>query len=463
VTDVPKLLLRFAENRMAGREVFRFGGFTLDPEERRLSSGNGAVRLSPKAFDLLVWLVEHAGRLVTKQELLAHVWLDAFVEEGILAVHVSALRKALGDGARSTAYIETVARSGYRFSGAVTREIVGDEPPVPSAGSHPIELYEFVGRGRAHLLSGSYFEVSDAVDAFRAAIDIDVTYAPAHAGLALARCAQASLAVTPHREAFTEARASALRALAMDSASADAQTALGTVLFLGEWDWLAAERGLRRALDINPDHTEALLQYGSLQEALGRVGDGLRVKQQALARDPRSALVLMHIARSYWHQRRYDETRAWAQRALDADPRHLLAGEFLAGVCWKLGDVDGWVRENVRRCDVFGAPADACAHVERVGTEMRAAHAAGGVAAVARYLADRVDAQVLDPRALEKIAVQRAVLYGAAGRLDDAFASLDVAIAAREPALVHLAVAPEWDGLRNDPRLAERLRAMAIA
>jgi hypothetical protein len=53
----------------------------------------------------------------------------------------------------------------------------------------------------------------------------------------------------------------ALRALAMDSGSADAQVALGTVLFLGEWDWVGAERSLRRALEINPDHTETLLQY----------------------------------------------------------------------------------------------------------------------------------------------------------------------------------------------------------
>ena len=118
----------------------------------------------------------------------------------------------------------------------------------------------------------------------------------------------------------------------MDSGSADAQVALGTVLFLGEWDWTGAERSLQRALDINPDHTEALLQYGALHEALGRLDEGLRLKQQALARDPRSPLVLVHIAIAYWHQRKYDETLAWANRALDIDPTHQLAGQSLAGV-----------------------------------------------------------------------------------------------------------------------------------
>ena len=96
------------------------------------------------------------------------------------------------------------------------------------------------------------------MDAFRSAIEIDPAYAPAHAGLARARCLQAVFRVVPYQEAFTEAKASALRALAMDSGSADAQVALGTVLFLSEWDWTAAERSLRRALEINPDHTGPL-------------------------------------------------------------------------------------------------------------------------------------------------------------------------------------------------------------
>jgi DNA-binding winged helix-turn-helix (wHTH) protein len=250
---------------MAIPEVFHFDEFTLDVGERRLLRGTETVRLSPKACDVLIALVRQSGRLVTKDELLAQVWPESFVEEGILNVHVAALRKALGDDTRPPAYIETVVRSGYRFIAAVTCDLAHEKPLTPSAITRPVELYEQVGRGRSHLLSGSYFELPAAVDAFRSAIEIDPTYAPAHAGLARARCLQAVFRAVPHQEAFAEAKASALRALAMD-----AQVALGTVLFLSEWDWTAAERSLCRALEINPDHTEALLQYGSLQEALGR-------------------------------------------------------------------------------------------------------------------------------------------------------------------------------------------------
>jgi TolB-like protein/Flp pilus assembly protein TadD len=125
---------------MGGRDVFHFGEFTLEAAERRLTHRAEVIRLPPKAHDVLVLLVRHAGHLVTKDELLSRVWPDASVEEGILTVHVSALRKALGDDKRSSAYIETVSRSGYRFVAPVTRE-QDDRDTVPHAdeGSAPDE------------------------------------------------------------------------------------------------------------------------------------------------------------------------------------------------------------------------------------------------------------------------------------------------------------------------------------
>src|SRR5256885_3426980 len=346
---------------MASREVFHFDEFALDVGERRLLRGTETVRLSPKAYDVLVVLVRQPGRLITKDELLAHVWPESFVEEGILNVHVAALRKALGDDARPPGYIETVVRSGYRFIAAVRFDSGGEKPFAPSAVARPVELYELVGRGRSHLLSGSHLELPAAVDAFRSAIEIDPTYAPAHAGLARARCLQAVFRAAPHQEAFTEAKASALRALAMDSASADAQVALGTVLFLSEWDWTAADRSLRRALEINPDHTQELLENGSLQEAFGRLDDGLRSKQQALARDPRSPGVLVQIAISYWHQRKYDETQVWARRALEIDPKHVLASQFITHVYWRIGDVNrfaAWTVSQASQAIAWGFPEE---------------------------------------------------------------------------------------------------------
>lgn len=196
------------------REIFQFGEFRLDVADRRLERSSKVVRLSPKAFDILATLVRADGRLVTKRELLNGVWPDAFVEAGILTVHVSALRRTLGAGSPRGKWIETVTGAGYRFVGTVKRMT----PPTPIAGAPQpsAEVRRWVAAGRAHLLTGSSAQMPLALSAFRAAVALDPTCASAHAGLALTRCAQAHLRIVPHAEAYADAKAAALRALAMD-------------------------------------------------------------------------------------------------------------------------------------------------------------------------------------------------------------------------------------------------------
>jgi DNA-binding winged helix-turn-helix (wHTH) protein/tetratricopeptide (TPR) repeat protein len=447
---------------MGRREIFYFGEFTLETEERRLRRGTETVRLAPKAFDVLVALVQRSGHVVSKDELLARVWSDSFVEEGILTVHVSALRKKLGDEKRTSTYIETVARSGYRFVAPVRRVDEIDGAPALNPVVRPLELYECVGRGRSHLLAGSYCELPGAEAAFRAAIQIDSTYAPAHAGLARALCAQAALRMVPHLEAFAAAKALALRALAMDGTCVDAHVAHGTVLFLGEWDWPAAERSLRRALAIEPAQPEALVQYGGLLEALGRLDEALHFKQQALARYPQSPWLLVQIARSYWHQRKYDETIVWARRVLDLDPRNLLAVGLIRGVHWKRGDLEGFLEQDFRRASLFGAREEALGHLNQIAGELRRVYVDAGLLGVRRYMAEMPDDARLEFDTTLKQADRRAACYGEAGRLDQAFGCLDQAIASRDPGIVYLAVAPHWDSLRGDPRFRERLTRLAL-
>ena len=84
-----------------------------------------ALQLTPKAFDTLVMLVENAGSLVEKDEMMRAIWPDSFVEEVGLARNVSVLRKALGQDAGGQQFIETVPKRGYRFTAQV-REHVDD-------------------------------------------------------------------------------------------------------------------------------------------------------------------------------------------------------------------------------------------------------------------------------------------------------------------------------------------------
>lgn len=105
------------------RPIFKFGPFRLDPNEQRLLRDGEPVALTPKAFEVLLCLVERHGELLTKEELLEAVWPDTFVEEAVLSVNISTVRKALGDDQNGHSFIETAPRRGYRFLASV--ETVG--------------------------------------------------------------------------------------------------------------------------------------------------------------------------------------------------------------------------------------------------------------------------------------------------------------------------------------------------
>jgi serine/threonine-protein kinase len=539
-------------------------------------------------YDLLVALVRSGGRLATKRELLDLVWPETFVEEGILAVHISTLRKALGDGDRERRYIETVSGRGYRFVAGVkcvpeeatlpaqlsiavlparpflnemfsegeryrglaladalierlgrsgkllvrpTRSVrayvndqgdaaaigrslrvdavievrllatagriniavclkrsqdgaslwagtfderpaalnavadsivervaaqVGTEfredsiPPAPIRPTARPEVHELFGRGRFHLLASSMFEVPKAVQAFRGAIELDPAYAPAHAGLALAWCLQAAMRLIPPADAYNGARAAALRALAMDDSCVDAQVALGAVLFFADWNWDGAERSLARALHRNPNHCEALLIYGEVLECRGRLEDGLQMKLKALERDPFAPLVHLHISLSCWNQRRYTEAIEWANKALELDPQHPHVSEHLAGAYCKLGDHDRFLSENLKHAELQAASADT---LERLNQ----AYACQGVAGIRKLTIEFAASHRQTVPAL-----QLAIAHGELGDLDTGFQHLNQAIEAHDHSLIHLAVGPQFDSLRGDPRFRDALSRMGL-
>jgi DNA-binding winged helix-turn-helix (wHTH) protein/TolB-like protein/Tfp pilus assembly protein PilF len=97
------------------KQLYEFGRFCLDARERLLLRDGETIPLTPKAFDMLLSLVENRGRLLEKEELMRTLWPDSFVEEGSLAQNVSLLRRALGDSQEEQKFIETVPRRGYRF------------------------------------------------------------------------------------------------------------------------------------------------------------------------------------------------------------------------------------------------------------------------------------------------------------------------------------------------------------
>jgi DNA-binding winged helix-turn-helix (wHTH) protein/TolB-like protein/Flp pilus assembly protein TadD len=123
-----------------GNHLYEFGNFRLDPCRRLLLRSGARVPVTPKAFDLLVVLVEHHGKLLHRDTLLELVWRDASVEEGNLSVCICHLRKVLGDDLGKHEFIETVSKRGYRFVAPVAvRSFSVDPVPLQEQKLQPSE------------------------------------------------------------------------------------------------------------------------------------------------------------------------------------------------------------------------------------------------------------------------------------------------------------------------------------
>ena len=126
----------------------RFGPFELNVAERSLKKANQVIPLGGRAYDILTALLERAGDVVAKSELITKAWPDVTVEEGSLRVHLSALRKALGDGQFGNKYIASIQGHGYSFIAPVTRFPADRDRNSASGGlsNLPPALGRMVGR-----------------------------------------------------------------------------------------------------------------------------------------------------------------------------------------------------------------------------------------------------------------------------------------------------------------------------
>jgi DNA-binding winged helix-turn-helix (wHTH) protein/TolB-like protein len=106
-----------SENNEKNGNFYRFGNVTVDCDNFHLRKAGETVALTPRAFDVLVFLVKNSGRVVEKRELFENVWKESFVSDNALTKIIREIRQAIGDDAARPLYIETVPKRGYRFTG----------------------------------------------------------------------------------------------------------------------------------------------------------------------------------------------------------------------------------------------------------------------------------------------------------------------------------------------------------
>ena len=117
---------------MSPHHIYRFADFLVDPETWKLSKNGDEVHVEPTVLKLLIHLISHRDRLVTRQELMDTVWGDTVISESALSKAVARLRKALEDDSAAPSYLETVHSQGYRFIAEVEEgNLPGRLPPPP--------------------------------------------------------------------------------------------------------------------------------------------------------------------------------------------------------------------------------------------------------------------------------------------------------------------------------------------
>src|SRR6267143_1298370 len=248
---------------------YRFGTFELQPNERRLLAGGEPVVLGPRAFDLLVALVERPGQLVTKEELLDCVWPNLVVEENNLQVQVSALRKILVQEATdshlwSETYdreLEDIFAVQDEIAQSVVKELrsalLGEKADSPASAAVKAEVqaatkgrgenaeaYRLYLQGRSLVTRRTQASVATGIEHFRQAVSLDPEYALAWAALAHAQTIEAGTGGwTPYEEGYRRARKAAERALALEPDLAEGHIALGLVRM--GYDWIGQVRKRR--------------------------------------------------------------------------------------------------------------------------------------------------------------------------------------------------------------------------
>ena len=310
-------------------------------------------------------------------------------------------------------------------------------------------------------LKGRYFSnqrteeaLNRSIAYFQQALARDPTYALAYCGLADAYALLGYRGHLPSTDALLQAKAAALKAVELDDTIAEAHASLAFIAETHEWDWLTAEREYKRALELNPGYARAHHWYAGYLMYVGRFDEGIAEARRARDLDPLSLPVNNALAGRLLVAGRVDEALEQLQKTLEMDPHFAPAHQTLGWAYLNQGKHEEAIREFQRAIQLSGSDDT------DLMLDLGYAYAAVGN----REEASRILVK------LKKLHERRlvpsgsiAILYGALGELNEAFAWLEKAYEERDPELTYLKVGRRFEPLRHDPRFGKLLLRMGLA
>ncbi|HTQ59730.1 MAG TPA: winged helix-turn-helix domain-containing protein [Candidatus Solibacter sp.] len=298
----------------------------------------------------------------------------------------------------------------------------------------------------AHLVSVG--DPQQAREYFQKAIEKDQNFAQAYAALSHTYALLGGDGLIPYMEAFSKAKASAIKAIELDEGLSDGHLALADAVANLDWDWETQERELKRALELNPSGASAHWSYAFALEKLGRTDEALiqlRIMQQL---DPVSSQSAAETVEAEYYARHYDSAMDHLRRLDAANPQRVLLG-FWFGV---INREKGLYQDSVRAFLTVGDHPHALGH-------MGNAYARWGRVTEARALIPRLQDHI------HKNGIgtyEISLIYAGLGDKDSAFEWLEKASVVRDKGLTFLKVDPCLDPLRSDPRFLELLRRVGF-
>src|SRR5438477_3978700 len=411
------------------------------------------------------WVIRFRGKDVSPQEigrqLHARYVLDGGVRIGGTRRRVSAqlIDVAKGNEIWSEEYDRDARdRDVFAVQDGITRAIVAAlrvhlSGPASAAlakrSTESPEAHDLYLQGRYFFAQRDSASLRKAADYFERAIQKDSSYALAWSGLGDAYSHTGVFGYVPPRAVYAKAKASALRALALDSALAEAHTSLGFITLFYDWDWPTAGRHFDRALALDPRYPDAHLFHGWYFVATNRMDDAISEVQTAVNLDPFSSVNNARLASMLFLARRYDEALAQSRRVLELDSvaqGRAGRGDLVRAYLWL-----GRCAESVAALE--GGPV--------IFPFLRGyTYAKCGRRAQALAELDRLGAEARQGRFVSHLAI--AIIHAGLGDNERALADLDSAYVERAWGMFALRVDPTFDGLRADPRFSRLLKKVGL-
>jgi len=315
------------------------------------------------------------------------------------------------------------------------------------------EAYEDYLKGRYYFNQRTEDALSKSIGSFQNAIARNPSYALAYSGLADAYAMLGFRGGFPSKDALSRAKAAALKAIELNDTLAEPHASLAFIAETYEWEWATAGREYKRALQLNPGDARVHHWYAGYLMYVGRFEDGISEARRARDLDPLSLPINNALAGRLLVTDRYDEALGQVQKTLGLDSHFAPAHQTLGWIYLRSGKREEAIQEFLKALQLAGSDDT------DLMLDLGFAYATAGDRQEARRMLAKL--RSLHERGLVPSG-SIAILYGALGELNEAFAWLENAYKERDPQLTYLKAGRRFEPLRHDPRFQELVHRVGL-